>query len=334
MQGSDAGYITVSADKARFPIISYQETDSHFIEQASKKLCEGTSIKGSDIRYYYLGNGIYLAKCNEKYYDISTSDVRCLSNESIIDMEEGAELPKSSLASTETYKDIWSCLSGDWSIDKTKGHDGNYSWPITNPNSYESGWSQSVADSCSNMGSEFYSMTQLQSAVSPTASNHCGSTSGTNLTAYWRRREPTLCAKVASTKTGLSVYKKVFKAIYPLMGGAGPVLAEEYEAGIESYFKGKGVSKANATIDAWPTFETDCKAEINAGRAVSTLFGGHNYYAWHWVTTFGYKRYKYGSTWQNYIRIADGWCTNANRYDYVLTNNSRYANNIIKFNVK
>ncbi|MBR1758257.1 MAG: hypothetical protein IJ744_05960 [Lachnospiraceae bacterium] len=338
LSGNNAGYITVSASKTRFPIISYQETDKHFIRLAEQKFRKENSTNAEPVRYYYLDNGLYVAKKQKEYYNISTADMKPISEEHIQELRADFANKKSStmVDDISLNAEAWGLMTGDWSKETNgaKGHNGSYTWPITNPASYESGYDLNVADYCGSMGTEFYDMDDLPNGLSINANNHCAPTSATNMTAYWRRRQPTLCANVATATTGLSVYRKVFNAYYVLMGGDGPILAELYKSSLVQYFKNKGLTNAYGTIDTYPQFETDYKAEINAGRPVPTLFWSHSYYSWHWVTTFGYRRFKYGSTYQNYIRIADGWCTNANRYDYAGTNDSHHADNIIKFHIQ
>lgn len=344
LNGNPQGYVTVSAKKTQYPIISYQETKEHFLHEAvgtlpaKEKEVSATDLESAEYKYYYLQDGLfanYFVGSNEIMYDITTSDVHAYTREEVQKAWENTSTQSVSNNLEEKineYEEIWNMLTKVPEI-SVQGHNGDYSWPITNPDRYESGWDSTTSDYCLNMGYEFYKGEDLAKAVSPESENPCGHVSGANLTAYWKRRQPTLCKNVATASTGVSVYKQVFRELYPLMGGDGPVTASEYKTGIVKYFKNKGVSGASATIDDWPTFETDCKTEISAGRPIPTLYIGHQHYAFHWVTIFGYKRYKYGSTYQNYLRIADGWSDDANRYDYAATNNSRFANSIIKFRV-
>ena len=329
LNGNDCGYILLSTVQNFCPIISYSEEGTCFYHEAisiiNKRYNDNVDGKPiivkviDDIVCYYIMGDNYC-------YDITSANIKQIQKETFKKISEKPIYEYD-------YSEEWGLLIEAAMRGHTPITSGTQ-FPITDPTVYENGYDSSTSDYCSNMGTNYFKGTSFDNYL--LLNGPCGHISATNITMYWRRREPTYCASLANASYGVSYYAPVYSRYYQLMNGDGPVLMTIVKYALQQYFREKGITKATATLDAYPQFETDFKVEINAGRPVSLALTEHLYnsYDGHIVTVFGYKRFKYGSTYHNYLRYADGFSTSPSRYDYALINNARYGSSIVKLRIK
>lgn len=296
----NSGYVIVSADKDRYPIIEYSFDGVFYMESAMNQIIEeeGISLLSSDIpEIYYLGGLCYATNINNTTYVINDTGY-----EEVNDLDT---LAIDSDLSIEQNNDI----QVEWQMLESGGSNPPIGTFITTPDSYESGYSSKTADYCAGMGTSYYKMSDFSDG------GVCTPTAGTNLCLYWTRRNS------AYSNLCYGTWANTFNRIFTLMGTTttdGTKWPSPARVGILNYFKERGFSNTEAyysTCTNTTHFNDYIKAEINAGRPVLIALWNDKTYGNHTVLGLGYTRYMYnGNYTSHYIRINDGWSTTVNRY--------------------
>lgn len=314
------GYVIVSASKSAYPIIEYSYESVPFTDMAIEKIIDkeykNKKVNKEEIKLLYNGKLNYSVKVkDENYY---------LNDGSYVKVDKKT-LKKSN--NKEIYKDEIKHIKNEWK-QLTKEPLGGSNPPtgqiITSPISYESNYQARGTDYCYNMGSRYYTCSELSSA-----GNNCTPTAGTNMCVYWTRRVSSY--SILKIPNQSNSWCSTHSRIYTLMGtnvthGDGTHFPNPALSGLKSYFRERGLTNTAgwyATCSSTTHFNNYIKSEINVGHPVLLGLWSDKVYKNHSVLALGYERYKYNGVYSShYVRIADGWATHPNRYIHYETGRS------------
>ncbi len=308
-QYSDA-YIIIGANTQYYPVIEYSDDNESFISKAiAEYVQDGHSI--SDIKIYYTG-GI-------NYY-IGTDGNN---NVKSINSQDGTECNVSSLELSSPVE------KSEWYINTTESM-GMSTTPInviiTNPNSYESQYYSKTVKNVPN-----YNITYFSTSNFSGYKDHCSPTAATNLAKYWYVRNNSKYNKLLVAGSWANSFKKFYNyfGTTPGIGTYNSKLGN----GFYMYFRDCGISLTKNQYISNPTISI-LKKEIDDGYPFEFCLLSHKLYGDHHVLALGYVTYIYrnGNTLTNsdYIRVADGWCNNGNRYVKFAENEVKYGIQIVR----
>lgn len=287
-----AGYVITGANSAEMPIIEFSKNGNSFINESVQYIDEGLGINYSN-KIYYLKNMVYVCEVSDgkeyDYYDISTNscpkvEETVLSTDSI----------------TEDNKVIWDNL-----IETSKGSnppDNNEEF-ITDPWDYESGYSQNTNYTISNFTRNYCTTREFSQ------SSNCAPTAAVNMCLYWLGRGYDTLLNDSKYDTHERFYELMETNEHDL-GTRDEDIADAYE----SYFDEIGIN-CNARLHYSTSEGQRVVDELSNNRAVNLIMHNHRRYKDHSVLALGYIQFKYnGYGYSTYIRIADGWTKDPDRY--------------------
>ena len=287
-----AGYVITGANSAEMPIIEFSKNGNSFINESVQYIDEGLDINYSN-KIYYLKNMVYVCEVSDgkeyDYYDISTNscpkvEETVLSTDSI----------------TEDNKVIWDNL-----IETSKGSNppDNDEEFITDPWDYESGYSQNTNYTISNFRRDYCTTREFSQ------SSNCAPTAAVNMCLYWLGRGYDTLLNDSKYDT----HERFYELMETNEHGEG-TRDEDIADAYESYFDEIGIN-CNARLHYSTSEGQRVVDELSNNRAVNLIMHNHRRYKDHSVLALGYIQFKYnGYGYSTYIRIADGWTKNPDRY--------------------
>lgn len=137
------------------------------------------------------------------------------------------------------------------------------------------------------------------------ANNHCGAVAVTNLAFYFADAGYSNLRKSTDRETFIAVHKYV---------GNGPVMTIANKA--RSYFADCGYSLGYNPVGSMTDITSAIKLDHPCGLLLADSLG-----SWHWVLGVGYRTYNISG--DSYIRIVNGWQSDANRF-YLMNKGSTF----------
>ena len=299
VDGQEAGYIIISADKSEYPIKEYSDAGTPFIEAAIEKTTKDvelnqTEVDKDSIKIFSLDNMEYATQIttqdNEKIlYDISDSNYNKIN-----------ELPEAKSKSTD--------LSLFWENTTTGGSDpSNGDNIIYYPYAGETGYCDSNYCLISGGDLSYYTTGAFNDE------NNCAPTAATNLCYYYAQARGYWGLKLG---TWYGTYNEFYEAMDTNDSCQGT-----YDGSVPyGYDIVFGV--ADIGCDATLHYGTDegqkLVKDLDNNRPCHLIMHAHRLYGDHSVLAVGYVDFTYDSIYNDpsstYIRIADGWSTNCDRY--------------------
>ena len=298
---NDNGYVVVGANKYAAPIVefSFKEEFYPYAEyekmNAEKIIYEG----GYD---YYISDG-------NKIYDVSGSgDEKAISEDSLrIIKNDGFVIENHSEEWIE-----WEEILKEFSDSKSGSNppSGTY---ITNPDNYESGYSQKTSAVI-----PWFTNTYKTELSFPTYSMSCAPLAATNIMLYWYSRNNTTYANLR--KNNDSTWSATMARFYVLMhtNSTTGTLLSYLAPAYTQYLQEAGFTPSVQYVSS-PS-QSAMINEISSYWPFHICVNSHPYYGDHSMAAFGYIRYKYSSGYYSlYIRVADGKSSSANRFVHTAT---------------
>lgn len=295
------GYVITGSDSSMYPVIEYSDEGESFLEQAIETIDKKEKTKNVKQSKIYYGGDISYAVENTmedgsvKFYDITTSDCQ------EVDKQEFPEHFKG----REKYNDVWKNSS------ETSGSNPPDSGDefITNPGSYENGYSDSRSYSVDRAYRPYNIMDSFCEG------EVCSPTAATNLCKYWYYRDSNRYSELYKNNS----WQDVFNAFFDYMettidGGTSKYnMADAYML----YFEERGLY-CWARLYYGTNSGQSIVDELNNNRPCHLNVSGHYKYGNHSVIALGYAQFTYdhwyGKSYSTYIQIADGWTYYPSRY--------------------
>lgn len=176
---------------------------------------------------------------------------------------------------------------------------------ITQPLDYESGYNLT----------RYYTLPSYERKYKTTSnfsgSDNCAPTTAVNLCYYWYSRDPSTYGALKQDIIWSNVHDDFYnlmgtRAIY---GTSDTAIAGAYE----TYFNYVGLS-CQATLHYSTDYGQKIVDELRNSRPVHLILHNHRTYGNHSVLALGFYQFQYDDGNSTYIRIADGWSTDPNRY--------------------
>ena len=266
-------------------VIEYTEDEEDFLDIAQENLKRALGVGFSEQRLYYLGGldytiGIKREGKSEEYYDVTTESIQkttrdnCLRNESIA---------KSSIPD-----------SGEI---------------ITNPKKYIKDVEYSRSDNVPGYKQTYKKTSEFN------ARNHCSPTAATNMMLYWYHRNTNKYGKLLESGSWTVVFNKMHNYMKTTNkdGTSIPDIAPAYRR----YFKEKGVL-CDVSYNDGAAGGLNIAKEIDKDFPCHLNLKNHSAYDNHDVLALGYQIFYYKKSaakdYDIFIRIADGWSSEPNRY--------------------
>lgn len=309
-ENQPGGYVIISANKKEYPVIEFSMEGESFIKAASSAIALNReksrgAVDVENTKIYYLGDGIYTLE-DELYdgsvelYDITDSDVNLIDSDGMY-----TEVTEP----VETYEEIWNTYEEEYAqvqlnTRSTRGSNPpEYSY-ITSPSDWESGYLYSSSYT-TGQSVNYYTMKYFSNG------GVCSPTAATNLCYYWYNKDSNRYGSLKYNGSWRSTFERLYMYMDtdPDTGSSDGKIAW----GLESYLDEVGpafyVSQTFGTNNGLLLVE-----EISNDRACILGMNNSTVYGFHSVLAIGYINYVYSDGNSTYIRIADGWQENANRY--------------------
>lgn len=303
--GSPNGYIVIGADKDYVPIIEYSYVGVPAIITASERAKadaknNNISVKGEKL--YYLQGLQYLFEIESNNDGKHTYDLTYGIKK--INKDDYSSIKK---VKDENYRRQWDLLlSGNGSTPPTTADE----YPLTDPDSYESGYTSKTTKNITSYYRTYYTTTDFEEIDGTTYTNHCGPTTGTNLMLYWYNRDTTKYSSLRPTGGWTDTFIELYDAMET--GINGTTYLPDYAYSTWRYFEDRNLdcSYVYSYLNTFNSF----KGDLDANRPVTLLVQGHVYYGDHFILGLGYIIYSYSGSNSYYFRVADAWDGTPNRY--------------------
>lgn len=129
--------------------------------------------------------------------------------------------------------------------------------------------------------------------------DHCGTVAAFNVIAYYARVFNTSLMKNSSrTQTFSDLYSRI---------GKGPALWSDVRNGLNGYVSSRGFNFHNSSVSSFSGIKT-----ATSEQRVCMLLMTSAINNWHWVISVGWR--EYSSTGTRYVRIVNGWHSNADYF--------------------
>lgn len=311
-EGSQSGYVVVSATSDYPEIIEFSDTGKSPYEEQYELLCKEY---GNEVYPMYAGNIEPL--CIEK------------ETETLVEYNEGVicrnTLENETHSVKYSVKDRKEKAANIRSAFGTVGRSsslGDANFFITRPDNYEENYK-----SCATSNLSWYSSITFKTTSDfKGKENHCGPTAATNLLMYWAKKNS---EKYGGFMQGDSTWETTFQDLYDAMFKNDTTEISAFAKQTAKFTQNhsqNGLTFKYYTFlgSTWDKVTT----EIKAGRPIVLLLQGHKVYGNHYVVGLGYMAYTYsnGDT-SNYVRIADGWISTATRF---VNFTQGYNNSLVK----
>lgn len=304
--GDERGYVIVSAEEDKIPIIEYAVNGESFLDVAYEDVMKNKNARSiQSKKTYYLGNQIYAFELKEdgdsSFYKILDDGVsQCSISDLTMESDE----------KNLKYKNIWNNYKQEYNNLSKNGNvtrgsnppdDGGF---ITKPSDYESGYNNYFAYTISNGWQAYFIMTDFSYG------GVCAPTAATNLCYYWALRNQSQYGALCNG-TWAGTYNSLYE--YMETSDDSGTYDVDVAPAYERYFNERGFSCSSNFYKG-----TDSGLlvinELNKDRPCHLMVHSHNTYGDHSVVAIGYEYYNYGGEESSYIQIVDGWTRLPERY--------------------
>ena len=300
-KGEPSGYVVIGATSDNSEIIEFSDEGKSPYEEQYTLVATASKEK---VYSFYEGNVTPL--CTDKRA------------ENIIELKEGKIHKNKKTKNRATLK--YSVTDRKEKANKVKGMvmasggassalDGS-DFPMTNPYNYESGYQYYTSGSVSG----YENLSFLKANDFPQESEICGPLAATNIMIYWYNKNP---SKYTTLMRGDSTWDTTFYDLKSRMHFFNTTSIVLFSSGVETFMdsyssNGVTVNWNSSNADGWTITKTEIGTNKNP---IVLLLQKHSEYGDHYVVAFKYLTFVYqNSIYSNYVQIADGRTSSANRY--------------------